>query len=340
MDFDKHLRDLLFLEDCVILPDLGAFVSNFKSADIRHETHTFYPPTKEIRFNTELSTDDSLLANFIAGREDLEVEEARELIVREIDDINSRLKSGEQVSLDGIGNFTLSTDGRLSFKALLGTNFYIDSFGFSAFHFPQLEPEKESFLKRSAIFRSSETVSRDSLPGTVIKEKDDSKRSYRWAAIAIPVLVVVSLIPFNGRITDSLFRHPASLGPLPSLIELDPPVGQDVGRYSSNTYFIDIEEQKQVLKPKEEVPKETFVASEKELKVLPFPVIAGSFQSQHNANLLLRKLKAKGYQAETMKSANGYIRVILGRYPSLVKAQQALTDLKSKNPDLSLWILK
>jgi len=69
-------------------------------------------------------------------------------------------------------------------------------------------------------------------------------------------------------------------------------------------------------------------------------VIAGSFQSQHNANLLLRKLKAKGYQAETMKSANGYIRVILGRYPSLVKAQQALTDLKSKNPDLSLWILK
>ncbi len=358
MDFNKHIRDLLYLEDCVILPGLGAFISNFKPAEIREETQTFFPPTKEIGFNAELKEDDSLLVNFIAGKERISTEQAEELVYEKITDIDERLKTGQTVSLEGIGTFSLSGDGVILFKALSGVNFFIESYGLSAFHFPELEQEKESFIKRSMIFSQAEPVIRELLPGS---KADGKKRDYslRRIAIAVPALILLSVIPYNAKISESIFRHPASLGPLPSLLELDPPVNQTAVRDDNQVYFYDqgskaegqesirqegkgqrAEEQKAegIGQKAEEQKAEGSVAESKE--ILPYPIIAGSFQSGYNANRLIRQLAGRGYKPEAIQAPHGYIRVVLARYPSLESAQEALYDLKKSNLDLSLWILK
>ena len=47
----KYISELLFLHDCVIIPEFGGFVGNNKSAVLNEITRTISPPSKEILFN-------------------------------------------------------------------------------------------------------------------------------------------------------------------------------------------------------------------------------------------------------------------------------------------------
>ena len=43
-----YISELLFLHDCVIVPDFGGFVGNKKSAQLNKTTGTLTPPSKQI----------------------------------------------------------------------------------------------------------------------------------------------------------------------------------------------------------------------------------------------------------------------------------------------------
>ena len=66
MTIANYLKDLLYRYDCVIVPNFGGFITNNTSAQIHRSTHTFYPPSKQVGFNVNLSYNDGLLANYIA----------------------------------------------------------------------------------------------------------------------------------------------------------------------------------------------------------------------------------------------------------------------------------
>jgi hypothetical protein len=72
----NYITDLLYRYDCVIVPDFGGFITNKVGAKINKETQTFYPPTKQITFNSLLKHNDGLLANYIASSENISFEKA------------------------------------------------------------------------------------------------------------------------------------------------------------------------------------------------------------------------------------------------------------------------
>ena len=69
MKIEQCISELLYRYDCVIVPGLGGFVANYKSATIQPIQNTFSPPSKSISFNKNLNNNDGLLANFIAQQE-------------------------------------------------------------------------------------------------------------------------------------------------------------------------------------------------------------------------------------------------------------------------------
>ncbi len=69
MKIDQHISDLLYCYDCVIIPDFGGFVANYRSAEIDKKRNILYPPSKGIIFNKNLVHNDGLLANKIAKDE-------------------------------------------------------------------------------------------------------------------------------------------------------------------------------------------------------------------------------------------------------------------------------
>ncbi|MBP7243847.1 MAG: SPOR domain-containing protein, partial [Bacteroidia bacterium] len=69
MRIPLYISELLYVSDCVIIPGLGGFVANSRSAFLNPAQHTFSPPVRRIAFNASLRTNDGLLANYVSRRE-------------------------------------------------------------------------------------------------------------------------------------------------------------------------------------------------------------------------------------------------------------------------------
>ena len=74
----KYLTELLYDNECVIVADFGAFITQIHSAVIDYTNNRFTPPYKEIIFNNKLVADDGLLVDFISKKENITKEEATE----------------------------------------------------------------------------------------------------------------------------------------------------------------------------------------------------------------------------------------------------------------------
>ena len=59
MQLSLYISNLLFDHDCVTVPGFGSFLGNYKSAEYDLKEQKFYPPTKQISFNSVTKTGDS-----------------------------------------------------------------------------------------------------------------------------------------------------------------------------------------------------------------------------------------------------------------------------------------
>ena len=54
MQLSKYLSELLMEHECVTVPALGSFIGAFKSAHYDLINEKFYPPSKQISFNSQI----------------------------------------------------------------------------------------------------------------------------------------------------------------------------------------------------------------------------------------------------------------------------------------------
>ena len=72
----RHIADLLYHHECVIVPGLGGFIKANIPARIIHTSHEFFPPSGTLAFNSGLAANDGLLANHIASVQNTSYREA------------------------------------------------------------------------------------------------------------------------------------------------------------------------------------------------------------------------------------------------------------------------
>jgi hypothetical protein len=60
----------------VTVPGFGSFLGNYKSAQYDFKEQKFYPPSKQISFNSQIKDNDGLLAKEISKTLDLSYEES------------------------------------------------------------------------------------------------------------------------------------------------------------------------------------------------------------------------------------------------------------------------
>ncbi len=333
MDIEKRILELLYFKDCVIIPGLGGFVSQYVSAKVREETQTFIPPTKEIGFNRELVYDDGILSNYLAECESISISAARILIDEFVDLLKKKLALGEAMNLTSIGSFSYARTGELVFAVSREMNFLTDSFGFSSFHFTRTKSEKEHPLLRSAIFRPGEKGRIIPLPGT--QSKPVHEKTFRRLAIAIPLLVAISLLPLNSR---NGLRHgqQATLFPLPSLSVVDGSI------ISAPSELSEIRVQATTDQAEITVDQENENSdpAQTEFKQKSFAIIAGSFSSEKNAKSLQQELLDKNFHPEIWQAKNGFFRVVIQAHGNMSEAQEAVGKLRDELSDIDFWILQ
>ena len=113
---EHHISDLLYLHDCVVIPDFGGFVGNKKSAFIHPISGIIYPPYKQLLFNKNLVENDGLLVTHIAKMEGIDLSEVSSIIEDFIKNINNELTVRSAFKINKIGTFTKGREGNISFQ--------------------------------------------------------------------------------------------------------------------------------------------------------------------------------------------------------------------------------
>lgn len=145
MALATYIKDLLYRYECVIVPDFGGFITNKVSAKIDEQSHTFYPPTKQLGFNHHLTHNDGLLANYIASAENISFDQATQKIVEIVSQWNQQIKS-QALVLDRIGKLELNAENQLIFEPITSENYLLSSFGLASFESSSIERPVEKVI--------------------------------------------------------------------------------------------------------------------------------------------------------------------------------------------------
>ena len=315
---EKHISDLLCLHDCVIVPDMGGFVANYKAAVVIEERNLFLPPAKEIGFNRSLSHNDGLLTNHISRREGKSWEESSELIRKFVKELQYHVDGGESVKIQNIGSFRKDAIGNLQFTPTEHNQLLPDAFGMNEFHF---EP-----LNNATITRKQEEPVRRLL-------RSRSPRYWTSVAAMIAGLLLFSTsldMPEHGQIDTS------------NMISA---VSESSSNESSEASTLKIEaafEDEQIQNSSEQAEdysKEDISIVSPKIETT-FHLIAASFKHEGPAKETLNTYKSKGFsEAQLLHSDNGRFRVALFSFVARENAVGKLYALRKEEAYKNVWLL-
>ena len=219
-----YLKKLLYQYDCVVVPELGGFLTHYQSATYSEATGQYLPPRKRLAYNEALRLDDGMLTNFLMLQEDLTREEALRKISAFVTDLRQQVQRTGCVDIEGIGLFTPGEAGKLQFDPELRHNFFGESYGMAPVTVERVSTDSEESIEVEALsVMALGPVQPVELIGqSPYREVYRPQRLYlRWAAAAVVVgglgtLSYFSVIKPGQPLQSSL--NPATVFQIPSAL--------------------------------------------------------------------------------------------------------------------------
>ena len=352
----NHIKELLFEQDCVLIPDFGGFVTNFDCAKIDASNRFITPPQKWLAFNALLKNDDGLLSNYVAQQEQITREQANLKIKSFVEDTKRYLNFDNSYQIEGLGVFSQNEENKIQFQPKT-TNFYSESFGLeNIFLKKSVNLQNELQVVQKAPVVSDATVqqvfaSEDREPTVEVweDEEETTHRRSRFSKVlpsnALPyvygivgTLMLASAVYFYDNSKTNL----GSLNPFKSSSSMTPPVVKTVDEFKAEGTPIAPTNVETKAFENEKVAVETPVLETINNSEKRFFIITGSFGSKKNAKSLLNKLKSKGFEDASIIYPNDnekLIKVSAGGFSNESEAdQQAAKVAQAINQDT--WIYK
>ncbi|SOD82081.1 HU domain-containing protein [Spirosoma fluviale] len=218
---NEYLKKLLYQYDCVVVPELGAFLTHYQPAAFTEASGLYLPPRKRVAFNEALRFDDGILANYIMLHEPLTREGAQRHISQFVTNLRKQVETAGRFEIESIGTFTYNEENRLQFDPSFRHNFFGEAFGMSAV-------STQLVNRKSQLEPALEAVPVTTLGPVLVREDDTTLTPYRpartyWRAASIALLVgslgVFSYFsvlnpgqPFQSSLSPAdLIRIPTSL---------------------------------------------------------------------------------------------------------------------------------
>jgi len=308
---EHYISELLFLHDCVILPNFGGFVGNPQSAKLNKTTGMLSPPSKQILFNANLKTNDGLLITHISHQEGITQEVARNEVENYATKITDKLTKSKVLRIDKIGLFTLGREGNIIFLQDNVNNYSLDSFGMKATHNKTVVRETIIEEKVAATIQ------------TIRTQSNNPKAFLRAAAVIIPLIALSYISITQQDKINNVYTQMASLNPFENNIIAEP-ISEVIPELK-----IEVEATPIVKIIEEEIapviiPQKTYY------------IIAGAFYEKKNANKMLEKLKKWNYNTELVPGGS-LLRISYNSFKNKADALIALHEIKQENS--AAWLL-
>lgn len=318
MDISKHISELLYSYDCVMVPGFGGFICNYRPADIHPVLNSISPPAKAISFNKNLTGNDGLLANYISEKKNISYDTATALISGWVSASLSLLNNHDTLKLSGIGEFSINIEGNLQFTPYTDVNYLKSSYGLKTIHALPVAHQKEFSLP---------TATEEKKP---VKTRTFKKRSRPWARIAALVLLLLtiagtSLLMINGVGIPALQLNEANV--LSFLTRVSPVEQPEV-----KPIPIVIEEPGYPAAEEVTTAENTTLLTESN-----HYIIVGAFRSTANINIAREQILAENPEAFILEEKIGSLtRIGYRTHSNLLKAHEQLNAARVK--DSTYWL--
>ncbi|WP_411029451.1 SPOR domain-containing protein [Spongiimicrobium sp. 3-5] len=310
MGVDFYIGELLYRYNCVVVPEFGAFLTQMKSAIINKSTHSFYPPSKELSFNQQLSSNDGLLVSYIADAENTTYEETLQKLNKIVKNWKRQLRT-EKLLLPNIGELSLSKEGNIQFQPSYQVNYLTSSYGLSSF---VSIPVSREVLKEEVV------TLEEKIPFIITTEQRE-RTSFRPYLKYAAILLLAFATGLSGY---RLYDQNATSQQI-AVEEAQVQVSRNI---QEATFFNTTPL---------ELPSLT-VKVEKKISGRHH-IIAGAFRVSENADKKVRQLKRRGFNASNL-GANKYglHQVSFASFDDATEALEFLRKIK-RTESSEAWLL-
>ena len=309
----RHIEFLVRYNDCVIIPGLGAFISQHQSA-IVEEGGLLLPPTRRLGFNPSLIHDDGLLASSIVRKNGVSYDVAKKQIASEVDAMRHQLNVHGEIALSNIGLFRKNEEGVMVFEPFIKSS---AMFGYSNLPTINIRPIKSNKENKNPI----EKQQKDTIYLPI-------RRSWTRVAASIAIVLGLGLVLSTPIVKEDSYQ--ASL----SAPTISAPQKAEIKQNESNCaeqMMTVVANNSAVEQDKDVVKAQTQVITSKDKKEVKSQLV--SVNPKENINQAKDKLDEKSVSSLRICETDGYCLVIA----SLENREQAEKYISnSKNTQLSI----
>ena len=335
LELSNYIEYLLAEHDCVIVPDFGGFVNQYRCASFSTDHKVILPPSKNIVFNTNLNHNDGLLINTIMLKENINYEQALSFIKEEIFQLKKQLKASPKTlySLGELGHISMDENGTISFiDNKRDTSLYPETFGLTALNILPLK----------------EYIYQEELPKTNKNKKQSSdiiyipvnRRIVRRIVAAAAIIIVLMMIStpitniesdtnYAGIVSSELFDHVENnVDKLPEFTLNENSTIQNDDTFTDGSSQVSVENA-----PSDEITNVS-------VKKKQYIVVIATLVSKKAAEKQLQYLKNAGIENDIkILEGSGKSRLYIESFSNKDEAQKYLMQLKSDTKFTDAWIM-
>ena len=369
MKISTCIHKLLLENEIVIIPGFGAFISQYKPAEINPENDEIKPPSKELSFNQKIRNNDGLLVGYFAEKKGISHFDALREIEKERENIIYQLDKGEKITFENVGILFRNPDNEIEFESFQQENLLIDSFGLEATSLtpseteietevedekheeqeipvsggeneitePETEPEiisdKEMEEPQETIHEPT-TFVKEQLVFGVYKpagpgEEENKKKKRGW------LWLFLIFIPI---IIAGYFLYNRNVAP--PQIQKERPVQKKEAVESNKNLLPDSTKLDSTQQETSETLQPDQTSTIENMNQGNYYLVGGSFKEEENAEKFLEEFNAEGYTPFKLGKRGNFYIIAIGRYNTEKEAVTAQNQFMDKNPDSGTWVYK
>lgn len=300
MLINSLIRFILQENSFVSIPSIGSFLKDSTPSRIDTRLHLLTAPEERIGFTTERKFDDGSIVHYLCTHLGIPEKEAQQALRQWVNSTNQRLKSGERIGFEGIGQLYRKGNA-IIFNPYADEKLELDTFGYL----------------------------RVSMPDMLTKKRQSGKGKRGVAmAITLPIAIVGVGIGIAYWAYQDKESTPIPPNTTSQHREQETMLEEDSTEVTPYSQIERNHEQKMALTP-------TTHADRKNVYYL----VAGSFAERTNAEKLFHQLRWEGYNPELI-NINGLYRVSLAHFYDKNQANIELAQLRKKTGKEGMWLLE
>ena len=342
IELERHIEILLLSNDCVIVPNLGGFMTHHIEARYDEQEQVFLPPQRTLGFNPQLKLNDSLLAQSYVEAHDISYPEALRRIEDEVTELKHHLNNEGFYELNDIGRLAINDEGNMEFEPCEAGILTPELYGLSSFEVAQLAQEQSVFPAKR---KNQDVHSADNINDSNNKQKERAI-TIKMSWIRNTAAAAAALLTFFMMTTPVENSEQTNV----NLSQVNLPlISKDTNQkkqavleeQATKTVPESKTEKEETAEPAEVVEQTEQVQPVEVVEPQPFYcIVMASHVSQPNAEEFVRKLQQLGIDDARVYINDNIRRVVCGNFATETEAYKHLQDIHLYPSLADAWVYR